>query len=241
MTVLVFGGNGFVGCEIMQRLAELDIPCTSVSRSGERPAHLKQQAWAEQVNWLQGDAAKPDPEWFSECSVVITLVGSPPVPTFSDEAYQRQVFMNGITNKTVIEHAAAAGIKNVVLMSADIPKVLQKQGFGYYVGKQLAIDAALQFAEGSGERRISVLKPSSIYGTRHTKGGTGLPLSPFMYPMSKAIQALPQSMRNHLMAAPVSVAQVAEVALSEGLNTDPEYTGFKVWECDDILNWPAQG
>lgn len=239
MTILVFGGNGFVGCEIMRRLAKLDIPCASVSRSGEKPAHLKNQEWANRVSWKQGDAAQPDAALFADCSVVITLVGSPPVPTLSDEAYQQQVFMNGETNKAVIEQAAASGINQVVLMSADIPKMLRKSGFGYYVGKQLALDAAREFAQADGDRRISVLKPSSIYGTRHTRSGMGLPLSPFLYPMHALIKALPQGVKDHVMSAPISVAQVAEVAVAEVLNTDPADRGLKIWESDDILEWPA--
>lgn len=239
MTVVVFGGNGFVGCKIMQHLVERDIPCTSVSRSGHRPVHLEKESWADEVEWVKGDASAPDPALFEECSAVIALVGSPPVPTFSSEAYKQQVYMNGETNKKAIEAAANAGVKNLVLLSADVPPMLQKESFGYYVGKQMAFEAAKHFVEEDETRHASVLRPSSIYGTRHTKNGLSIPLAPIMYPMRVIISAMPETVRKHMLPVPVSVEQVASVAVAAALNQAPSSNGFTVWENEAIVHQAA--
>lgn len=237
MTVLVFGGNGFVGCKVMERLAELNIPAISVSRTGEKPRHLKNTAWAEKVEWRQGDASKPNPALFADCTAVITLVGSPPVPTFSHEAYDKQVFANGETNTAVIKAASRVGIKTLVLQSADIPSILRRERFGYYVGKQMAYEAARAFVQEDSSRRASVLRPSGIYGTRHAKSGKAIPLTPALYPMHLLLNAMPGAVKNYLPSAPVSVEQVAGVIVSEALKPDPTYTGLHEWTNQQIIDW----
>lgn len=237
MSVLVFGGNGFVGCKVMERLAALQVPAISISRTGRKPAHLENEAWASNVPWLQGDASKPDPRLFENCLAVITLVGSPPVPTFSLQAYDKQVFANGITNKAVIEAASRAGVKTIVLQSADIPHILQRQSFGYYVGKQMAYDAAKTFVQEDASRRVSVLRPAGIYGTRHSKTGKAIPLSPALYPMHLLINAMPQALKTYLPSAPVSVEQVAGVIVYEALNADTDDTGLREWTNQQIIDW----
>lgn len=237
MTVLVFGGNGFVGCKVMERLAELNIPAISISRSGEKPKHLETSTWADKVQWLQGDASEPNPNLLANCTAVITLVGSPPVPTFSKKAYDRQVFANGKTNKAVIEAAGNAGIKTLVLQSADIPRILRRQSFGYYVGKQMAYQAAKDFVAGNPASRASVLRPSGIYGTRHTKSGKAIPLTPALYPVHLLLNAMPGKVKNYLPSAPVSVEQVAGVIVSEALKSDPGYSGVREWSNQQIIDW----
>lgn len=237
MSVLVFGGNGFVGCKVMEGLAALQVPAISVSRTGKKPAHLENENWANSVQWLQGDASKPDPKLFENCLAVITLVGSPPVPTFSEEAFQRQVFANGITNKAVIEASGRAGIKNLILQSADIPKFLQRDSFGYYVGKQMAHDAAKTFAQQDTSRHVSVLRPAGIYGARHARNGRAIPLAPVLYPIHLVVNAMPQALKAYLPSAPVSVEQVAGVIVSEALNSAPNYTGLHEWSNQQIIDW----
>jgi nucleoside-diphosphate-sugar epimerase len=241
MSVLVFGGNGFVGCKVMERLAELQIPTSSVSRQGKKPRHLENEAWADSVQWLQGDASEPDPLLFEQCTAVVTLVGSPPVPTFSQKAYDRQVFANGQTNVAVIESAAQAGVKTLVLQSADIPAMLRRKSFGYYVGKQMAYEAAQTFVQQDTLRRVSVLRPSGIYGTRHSKSGRAISLSPVLYPVHLTLNSMPNGLKNYLPSAPVSVEQVAGVIVTESLKTDPNYTGLREWTNQQIINWSGDG
>lgn len=94
MSVVVFGGNGFVGTSILRVLRTRKIPCISVSRSGVKPAHLKNEAWAEEVVWAKGDALVRDSfsSLMKDASAVVIAVGTPPVP-FVDENWQ--VMMNG--------------------------------------------------------------------------------------------------------------------------------------------------
>jgi len=239
MSVLVFGGSGFVGCKVMERLAELKIPASSVTREGKKPRHLENEAWADNVQWLKGNASKPDPLLFEHCTAVVTLVGSPPVPTFSQKAYDRQVFANGKTNAAVIESTAKAGIKTLILQSADIPVTLRRKSFGYYVGKQMAYEAAQTFVRQAPSRRVSVLRPSGIYGTRHSKNGRAIPLSPLLYPIHLVLNAMPDGLKNYLPSAPVSVEQIAGVIVSEALKPDPEYTGLREWTNQEIIDWSS--
>ena len=102
--LLVFGGTGYVGCKVLEVAASRGFPCRSVSRSGQMPAHLRGSgaSWLTSVEWIQGDASCPEPALFLGVSAVIGLVGSPPVPTFSQTAFEQQLFMNGATQVAVI-------------------------------------------------------------------------------------------------------------------------------------------
>ena len=91
--VVVFGGNGFVGTRVLKYLCEQSINAVSVSRSG-RPKHLQNEAWANKVEWLRGDAmiAKSYSDVLSDVSAVVISVGSPPIPV-ADESWQ--IMANG--------------------------------------------------------------------------------------------------------------------------------------------------
>ncbi len=237
MRVLVYGGKGFVGCKVMQLLAERGAPAVAISRTAGKPAHLADAPWSNQVQWKQGQADRPDPDLLADCSALISLVGSPPVPTFSSAAFQRQIFLNGGVNKSLIEAAAKAGVKVLVLLSADIPAPLQRPGFGYYLGKQMALEAAMAFAREDASRRSSVLRASAIYGTRHTQSGWPLPLAPILHPLQWLLTSLTHGLQQNLIAAPVSVDQVAGLIVAEALDADPTHAGFRLWENAEILRW----
>jgi nucleoside-diphosphate-sugar epimerase len=218
--LLVYGGSGYVGAKVLELAVQRGAQCVSVSRTGQIPVHLKQQqaSWVDQVTWVAGDACQPELELFADVDVVISLVGSAPVPTFSKSAFQQQVVLNGSANCAVIEAAQQQGVNNLVLMSAHIPKLMQSQRFGYFVGKQLALQAAKRFSEISAEHTATVLCPSAIYGTRHTAGGLAIPLAPLMGPVAWIMGLLPQSIVRVLPESPVSLHRVAcsvvEFALS---------------------------
>lgn len=55
--VVVFGGNGFVGSRVCEIAQGMGLHVISVNRSG-RPSWLN-QSWANDVEWIQGDALQP--------------------------------------------------------------------------------------------------------------------------------------------------------------------------------------
>ncbi|KAH8063595.1 hypothetical protein JL722_2777 [Aureococcus anophagefferens] len=79
--VVVFGGNGFVGSAVLQRLAGVaGVEAVSVSRSGSAPAHAA--TWGDAVDWRAGDAL--DAATFGDAldgaAAVVASVGTPPLP-----------------------------------------------------------------------------------------------------------------------------------------------------------------
>ena len=228
--VVIYGGNGFVGSNIARRIADRGGHCICVSRTGAMPVHLQRQApdWLHHVTWLQGDAAEPDPAILQQAGAVVSTVGSPPLPTFSEAAFKRQVVANGTANVVLIEAANKAGVKRLVLVNAHIPALLQRRGFGYYVGKQQALDAARQFAESSPGHSSAVLTPSAIYGTRHSTAGTAIPLGLFMAPIAALQSAVPAPLARFLPEPWVSVDKVAAAAAELATARDIDHGAFKL-------------
>ncbi|MGB5324395.1 MAG: NAD-dependent epimerase/dehydratase family protein, partial [Pseudomonadales bacterium] len=182
-------GNGFVGTHAAQQLVLRGAKVRCISRSGTMPVHLQKEDWAQAVEWQAGDAGHAEPEWFDDARAVVTLVGSPPLPTFSRSAYAHQLMMNSKPNCQAIEAARIAGVKKLVLMGAAIPRPLQTERFAYYAGKQRSQAAAEAFAQASPAHSAWVLQPSNMYGTRHSAGGLPIPLAPLMAPLAKILPA----------------------------------------------------
>jgi nucleoside-diphosphate-sugar epimerase len=181
---VVYGGNGFVGTRVAEHLAALDTCTVCLSRSGHKPIHLKDESWSTSVRWCKGDASNADEKLLTSVDVVVCLVGSPPLPTFSKQKFDNQVFINGTTCVKVIESAQRAGVKRVVLLGARIPSLLNSDRFGYAKGKKMAAQAAEKFAAISEQHSAVVLQPGAIYGKRHLASGKTVPLDWFLGPLA---------------------------------------------------------
>ena len=213
--LVIYGGNGFVGAAICEMAARQGFSCISVSRRGAMPKHLQNRHddWLGKVKWIQGDALNPDKSLLATARAVIATVGSPPVPTFSQTAYDHQLKMNGATQQRVIESADSAGVNRVVVIGADIPFLLRTKKFAYYQGKQQAFDAAQKFVDSSDFHQAAVLQPAAIYGTRYTHSGKPIPLFLLMKPASKLLRCLPESVQHYLPSAFVDVKKVASAVV----------------------------
>jgi nucleoside-diphosphate-sugar epimerase len=209
--IIVFGGTGFVGTSVAKNLVSRGINTVCVSRSGSRPAHLATNApWAEQVQWETGDATSPDHTLLKSATVVLTLVGSPPLPTFTKRAWQQQLLMNSEPSIQVINAAQQCGVPRVVLLGAHLPWLLQTDFFAYAKGKRLSFEAAQNFANAAQKHVATVIQPSAIYGTRHTRSGKAINIARVMRPLAKLQNALP-AMINKVLPEPfVSVDAVAQ-------------------------------
>ena len=233
--LLVYGGNGFVGSKVLELAAIRGAICTSVSRSGKMPAQLEQlrPLWLNQVTWVVGDALHPDPLLVASADVIVCLVGSPPLPTFNQRAFEQQVMTNGSANSAVIAEAQRQGVKRLVLLSAHIPALMRSSRFGYYVGKQQASKAAADYTSASADNAATVIYPSAIYGTRYTGGGTAIPLGLLMSPVAWLMRRLPVVVSRLLPESPVPLQQVASSVVDAAMAADSR--GLLVVKNQDLL------
>ncbi len=221
--IVLVGGSGFVGSQIAAGLVAAGKTPVCISRRGGRPPHLEGVAWAAAADWLQGDARDPQPAWFAEALAVVTLVGSPPVPTVSRQAYLEQVANNSEANLAAIGAAEAAGVTRLVVLGAHLPGPLRSDRFGYAKGKRLTMEAARDFVERAPEQGAVVLQPSAIYGTRHSAAGTPVNLGRVMGPVASLQNSLPEALKAFLPEPFVSVQAVAAHAVAACL--EPQYAG----------------
>lgn len=183
LNVAIFGGNGFVGSHIAKELSSRGVCVVCVSRTGYKPAHLRAEAWSDDVRWCKGDASQANDDCLKQVDVVISTVGSPPLPTFSQTAFEQQLFANGTCNARLLASAQKAGIKRAVLMGAKIPWPLNRDLFAYSKGKRLAYEAAQQFSVHSDEHSGLLLQPAAMIGKRYTNTGRCIPLDTILGPL----------------------------------------------------------
>jgi len=233
--VIIFGGNGFVGTTIAEVLVQGNITPVCVSRTGSKPQHLQTQDWAKQVAWVRGDANKPDPALFENVQAVISLVGTPPVPTFSKSAYQRQLDNNSKPNLAVINATLASGVTRLVILGAHIPALINTDKFAYAKGKRLCLEAAQEFASCSDKHTAVVLQPSAIYGIRHSKAGRALNIGFVMKPIAKLQSIMPSFIKALMPEQLVPVETVARSAVRGCF--DQEFAGkFTVVSNQQIIS-----
>ncbi|MCH2191218.1 MAG: NAD(P)-dependent oxidoreductase [Gammaproteobacteria bacterium] len=182
--IAIYGGNGFIGTHIARTLSELGADVVCISRTGHKPLYLNNDAWSSKVKWCKGDAAQPDHDLLRICDALICCVGSPPLPTFGRAAYERQLKSNGSSCVSAIEAASKAGVNNLIILSAQIPWVLQTKYFAYYVGKQQVIAAAEKFAALSDGHSALILKPGVVTGIRTLSSGKRLRIDWFTAPVA---------------------------------------------------------
>ena len=232
--IVVFGGNGFVGSEVLKRLSTVPtVQAISVSRHGAAPSHCA--AFADKVEWRTGDCLdkKTYADALEGASAVVVSVGSPPIPGDVEAARKA----NGATNVAVIEAAMEAKVKRAVVVGATMPPWLDKVAEGYVAGKRDAFEALGGFALGGG---AVVVKPSAIYGTRHTESGYPIPLAPVMAPLSYALRIgrpvtrLAPSFLDGLLEPPVPVHAVARTVVDACLEEEYE-EGFVALGVEEIL------
>lgn len=223
LKVAIYGGNGFVGTHIAKALTTRGISVVCLSRTGHKPIHLVNETWSESVRWCKGDASSPSLDCLKQVDVVISTVGSPPIPTFSQEAYDKQLFANGTSNVQLIETSLAAGIKRLVIIGANIPWPLNRDSFAYAKGKKMAFESAEKFSQHSSDHCALVLQPGTIMGKRFTTTGKCIPLDTFLGPLG---MILPGQF--------VSVERIANRITDELLTPSSMTQNFKVIKNRDI-------
>ncbi len=183
--IVIYGGNGYVGTHLAQKLQTYNLDIVCLSRSGHKPLHLNNEAWSENVRWCKGDAHNADQNLLKTADVVVICVGSAPIPTFSSAAHQKQLSSNGKAPSNAIQSAQDAGVKKIVLMGAHIPFFLNNSYFAYAQGKKNAFNAAKAFANTSNEHTATVLQPGAILGKRYLANGKVIPIDTLLSPFAK--------------------------------------------------------
>jgi len=238
--VVIYGGHGFVGSKIAQYFAEQGHHVSCLSRRGQAPKQLQQSksGWVQRVNWLAGDASKPCDDIIASADLVISTVGSPPLPTFSAQAFKKQYQANGASNCALLAACAEAGVKDMIFIGALIPSLLRRKAFAYFTGKRDTIRKATSIVYNQTVNkqhcRIAILQPSMIYGTRYTQQGFPLPLG-VIAPISDVMQcfnrfdSLPW-LKKIAASSPVAVDNIARYCLafnSVNNTVEEEHTAAK--------------
>ncbi len=219
--VIVYGGNGFVGTHLAKELAARDAAVVCLSRTGVKPIHLQDQAWSEGVRWCKGDASNPDRKQLATADAVVCLVGSPPLPTFGKAAWDHQFFMNGTTNINALQAAAEVGVKRAVLLGARVSFPLNNDNFAYFKGKRMAREAAKKFSNNSEQQTAAVIEPGVIFGTRHLRSGTAIPLNIVLSPFARIASGFL-----------VDVQRLAKRLADEALNMNPAENFVRIANAD---------
>lgn len=210
--LLVLGGNGFVGSHVCQEALNHGLSVASLSRSGRSSIN---EAWADKVDWHQGNLFQPETikDALDGVTSVVSCVGG-----FGSSSYMYKI--NGTANINAIGASAEKGVKRFVYISAAdfglVNYILQ----GYYEGKRAAETELLtRFPYGG-----VILRPGFIYGTRRV-GSMKLPLGVIGSPLEMILQhARPLTqvpLVGPLFTPPVSVQAVAKVAVRAA--TDPVF------------------
>lgn len=222
-TVVVLGGNGFVGSAVCRALLATGALVTSVSRSGAAPAHAGD--WAARVRWAAGDALEPAAwrEQLPGAAAVVSCVGA-----FGSDAFMERVC--GDATVVAVEEAAKAAVPRFVFVSAhdyELPRFILG---GYYRGKHKA-EAAIAAAYPEGG---VWLRPAFIHGDRHVAGVT-VPLSAVGGPLEQVLgtpsarkfaSSLP--LGGALLASPLPVDAVARAAAHAALDAAVPAGGLDV-------------
>lgn len=232
---VLIGGNGFVGTEVVKRLVEKEWTPLCVSRSGHKPRHLENQAWADNAKWLSASDSVAVSAGFLGAEVLVCLVGSPPLPTFSQKAYAQQLKQNSEPNLEAISRAMESSVLQLVVLGAHLPRIMDCDRFAYAKGKRLCLDAAKTFAASSETKGAAVLQPTAIYGTRHTAEGKAIKLETLMSPLSKLQGMMPDPIQRLLPEQLVSVEAVADMVVRAALDEKYRET-FTLISNDDILH-----
>uniref|UniRef100_K3WUB7 NAD(P)-binding domain-containing protein n=1 Tax=Globisporangium ultimum (strain ATCC 200006 / CBS 805.95 / DAOM BR144) TaxID=431595 RepID=K3WUB7_GLOUD len=210
--LLVIGGNGFVGSNILQRAVQKGIEVRSLNKSGK--PQWQDVPWVDQVEWHQGNV-------FNDTELAKAVEGMTGVIS-TVGAFGSNEFMQKMCGDTTIAAARAAqkaGAERFVFISNSrvgsyVPTWAPL--YGYYNGKERAEAAVLARFPKTG---VS-LRPGFIYGLRRVNSYS-IPLQLAGIPMTALSRNLGavSSIVSHIpffgdeMRAAIAVSAVAKAAV----------------------------
>eukprot|EP01083_Nonionella_stella_P172692 593457_1 len=177
-TVIVVGGNGYIGSRMCEQAILNGFNVISISRSGVKPSWLSTSVWAEKVQWAKGDALEIDSmrPYFNSNSIraVISCVGC---------FHWRNSVMQkicGDTNINACNLAKECNIDRFVFVSSWRPSHLLGKWNpcrlitipGYFGGKLRAEECV---ESNYGDHGVS-FRPGMVLGVRHISESKSVPL-----------------------------------------------------------------
>lgn len=155
--MVIFGGSGFLGREIIQQALHQNFDVTSISRSG---APEVRESWMNKVRWLKADVFDPN-MWrdkLVDVDVVIDAIG---VLIGDEKLYEK---MNILPAKILAKEASTMHVPTFVYISAK--PFSEKFLTAYFISKKEA-ERAVKFYYLD----ALIVRPSFMYGKRR-KGTT---------------------------------------------------------------------
>lgn len=227
-SVVVLGGNGFVGSAVCRSLLDKGAKVVSVNRSGPPSSD---ESWTKGVTWIRADVFDED-SWI-DClegvDAVVSCIGG-----FGTVADMERVCGDATVNS--VETAKKRSVPKFVFVSVldyNIPEELKKRT-GYFSGKKRAEEAVLSQYPDTGV----VVRPGFIYGDRKV-GDVVLPLGVVGKPVEDLLKKLPKNAGELLKRLPASdLAFAPPISLEVVANAiakavyEPEVTG--VLELEDM-------
>lgn len=222
--LLVIGGNGFVGSNILQRAVQKGIEVRSLNPSGK--PQWQDVPWIDHVDWHEGSVfdSKELTRAVEGVTGVISTVGA-----FGSTDLMEK--MCGDATIVATEAAQKAGVERFVFVSnsrVGTRLVSWLPLYGYYHGKERAEAAVRTRFPDTGV----ALRPGFIFGWRRTKQGRGIPLQVVGAPMSMLARDLGAFssalgfvpfIGDELRAA-IPVSAVAKAAVLSAIGSVPKQT-----------------
>ena len=178
-TILVIGGNGYVGSRMCEQAILNGYKVISISRSGTKPSWLSSSVWAKEVEYVKGDALKPESmKGYFKGNIrgVISCVGC-----FHWKQSVMQA-INGDTNINACKVAKEYNVPKFVYVSAWRPSVVFMGGSwnplswivvpGYFGGKKRAEEVV---ESEYGDYGVS-FRAGMVSGKRYISDSTAIPL-----------------------------------------------------------------
>lgn len=165
-TIVVFGGNGYVGSRICEEGIKEGYKVISVSRSGKKPLWLSSKCeWANNVNWAKGDGSNISTyeSYIKNIRGVVSCIGG----FHYNQSIMEQI--NGDINVNVCKESKKNNVKRFVYISADRTIEFIGKYFinGYFKGKT---KSEIAVSEIYGNNGVS-FKAGAISGTRYIFNG----------------------------------------------------------------------
>ena len=148
--IVIFGGNGFLGREVIKKSLAKGYVVTSVSRSG---APQIEDAWTTQVNWVRGDVFAPE-TWnqYLNADAVINTIG-----ILLENKIQTYEKMNVEAAKTIAQEVAKhPNVQLIHISAAHFTDHLLK---GYFHSKLRGEQAVLEAIPSA-----QIIRPNFMYG-----------------------------------------------------------------------------
>ena len=207
-----------MGSAIVEEAVRRGLAVTCVTRTGTPPGHILSQAWSANVDWLPGDALRPETyrDAMGTADAVVTSVGVLPLPSLTHEEVVRG---NGDTNVVPARTAKELGVDRLVVVGASIPPFVPGVAFGvpglfeagYAKGKKMALDFARDEFVGSEKKRGAVvLQPESVSGRATPTDARASVIA--MSPVSRVLRAVPVNAVAELAPPPVGTSRAAVAA-----------------------------